>query len=366
MKTIVFMSCADSVDFHFEVLTRGGEKKITGSEAKEERKKNPELSELDKMNPITTTARKEKEKELSNYEKKLAPGKIRQGGSIDDACTEAISPIISGKDNDVSIFRMHGSLPQNIRTSTLKAFTNNKDASVMICTDVASRGLDLPNVDFVIEYDPAFSKDDHLHRIGRTARAGREGRSLIFLQPGGEEGYVEVLKEGRKDGGRGLTRHDADELLKKGFTPTTGKVINNHEWEVKATDFQIDAERWAQESPKHLEQARRAYQSHIRAYATHVAAERGFFNIKALHLGHLAKAFALRDKPGSIKVPGLRPGKDAADKNKGERKAKARIAGGKGGFDRDDLPDQTTEREARKRMRVAMRSIGGASEFNLG
>ena len=174
------------------------------------------------------------------------------------------------------------------------------------------------------------------------------------------------MKEGRKDSGHGLTRHDAEELLKKGFTPSTGKVLNSREWEDKTTEFQLDAERWTQENPKHLEQARRAYQSHIRAYATHIAAEREFFNMKTLHLGHLAKAFALRDKPGSIRVPGLRPGKDAADTNKGERKAKARIAGGKGGFEKDDLPEQTTEREARKRMRVAMRAYGGASEFNLG
>jgi ATP-dependent RNA helicase DDX31/DBP7 len=373
MKTIVFMSCADSVDFHFEVLTRGGEKKITGSEAKEARKANPELSELDKMNPITSTARKEKERELSNYEKKLAPGKIRQGGSIDDACTEATSPIISAKDNDVSIFRMHGSLPQNIRTSTLKAFTTNKNASVMVCTDVASRGLDLPNVDFVIEYDPAFSKDDHLHRIGRTARAGREGRALIFLQPGSEEGYVDILKEGRRDAGHGLTRHDAVELLKKGLSPTSGTVSSGREWEEKATDWQLDVERWALEMPKHLEQARRAYQSHIRAYATHVSTERSIFNIKTLHLGHLAKAFALRDKPGSIKVPGLRPGKEDGKKSKDSRH-KSNVKGAKtsgaksSAFDGDDAPAQTDAEEAAKIMRIKTKAMmgGGASEFNLG
>lgn len=354
MKTIVFISCADSVDFHFEALAREEDQTPEEKEEakKQEEKKEEEKKEkamLEKMNP-TKISRSSKA--------------IRQGGTIEDTRTEAPSSAISGKDNPVVVFRLHGSLPQAVRTNTLKQFTNCKEASVLICTDVASRGLDLPNVDFVIEYDPAFSKDDHLHRIGRTARAGRDGRSLIFLQPGNEEGYVDILKEGRSDSGRGLTRHDADELLKKGFMPTTGKVMSRHDWEDKATDWQLDVERWALENPKHLEQARRAYQSHIRAYATHVAAEREIFNIKVLHLGHLAKAFALRDKPGSIKVPGLRPGKDSADKNKGERKAKARIANA--GFDKDDLPDQTTEREARKKMRVKMREMGGASEFNLG
>lgn len=362
MKTIVFISCADSVDFHFEVLTRGGERISNRPE------KNAELSELEKNNP----SKREEKRQTHNTEKKLPPGKIRQGGSIDDTCTEAVAPIISAKENEVKIFRMHGSLPQAVRTSTLKAFTNSKDASVMICTDVASRGLDLPNVDFVIEYDPAFSKDDHLHRIGRTARAGRDGRALIFLQPGNEEGYVDILKEGRRDGGHGLTRHDANELLKKGLSPTSGTVSSGREWEEKATDWQLDVERWAIENPKHLEQARRAYQSHIRAYATHVAAEREIFNIKTLHLGHLAKAFALRDKPGSIKVPGLRPGKEDAKQTKDSRKANARSSAKSSGarpsaLDDDEVPQMTDAQEAAKKMRMKTKAMmGGASEFNLG
>lgn len=365
MKTIVFMSCADSVDFHFEVLARGGEKK---SNVVEKPEKSAELTELEKNNP----SKRQEKKQMHNHEKKLAPGKIRQGGTIDDTCTEATSAIISAKDNEVTVFRMHGSLPQAVRTSTLKAFTNNKDASVMICTDVASRGLDLPNVDFVIEYDPAFSKDDHLHRIGRTARAGRDGRALIFLQPGNEEGYVNILKDGRRDGGHGLTRHDANELLKKGLSPTSGTVSSGREWEEKATDWQLDVERWALENPKHLEQARRAYQSHIRAYATHVAAEREIFNIKTLHLGHLAKAFALRDKPGSIKVPGLRPGKDDAKRSKDSRKphdkSNAKTSGGKpSALDDDEVPQMTDAQEAAKKMRKMTKAMmGGASEFNLG
>ncbi|KAG9968771.1 ATP-dependent RNA helicase dbp7, partial [Aureobasidium melanogenum] len=209
--------------------------------------------------------------------------------------------------------------------------------------------------------------------IGRTARAGRDGRALIFLQPGNEEGYVDILKEDRRDAGHGLTRHDAVELLKKGLTPSTGTISSGREWEEKATDWQLDVERWALENPKHLEQARRAYQSHIRAYATHVAAEREIFNIKTLHLGHLAKAFALRDKPGSIKVPGLRPGKDDAKKSKDSRH-KANVKGAKSSGEKrsapdgDDGPQMTDAQEAARIMRAKTKAMmgGGASEFNLG
>lgn len=356
MRSMVFMSCADSVDFHFEIMAR----KESTTEDKDT-KDTPE-EQADETIPKTTKTSKDKNQPAN---------KIKQGGTIEDTKTEALSEAISGTDNPVKVFRLHGSLPQAIRTSTLKAFANSKEPSVLLCTDVAARGLDLPNVDFVIEYDPPFSKDDHLHRIGRTARAGREGRALIFLQPGAEEGYVEILNEGRRDSGRGLTRHDAEELLKKGFGATSGTVSKNVGWEERTSDWQLDVERWALEHPKHLEQARRAFQAHVRAYMTHVAAERKIFDKESLHLGHLAKAFALRDKPSNMKVPGLRPGAETAKQSKDARRNKAkndaRSGGGKGkGGDDDDKSEATDETQAKWKMQRMSRGLGGATEFNLG
>lgn len=359
MKTIVFLSCADSVDFHFELLTR---KDKVSSKDKDASKDTGILKDAG-QNEETDAAKKAAGTDRT--------GKIKQGGTIEESRTQGLATAFSGAENPVTLFRLHGSLAQAVRTSTLKAFTESKEASVLICTDVASRGLDLPNVDYVIEYDPPFSKDDHLHRIGRTARAGRDGRALIFLQPGNEEGYVELLSTGRRDAGRGLTRHEANELLAKGFAPTTG-VVRGRDWEEKATDFQLDVERWALENPKHLEQARRAYQSHIRAYATHVAAERAVFDLKTLHLGHLAKAFALRDRPGSINVPGLRPGKDSGARSKAERRTKAvnesRHSSGVGRIEegKEAAEEVTDTQEAARKMRAKFKTMGGASEFNLG
>lgn len=351
MKCIVFMSCADSVDFHFEMLTHD----ITATSSDKDTGPAKKQEEAKETLPIPNQSRTDK---------------IAQGNTIAESRTQGPATAFASKDNPVQLFRLHGSLQQSTRTSTLKAFATSTDPAVLICTDVASRGLDLPNVEFVIEYDPPFSKEDHLHRAGRTARAGKEGRAMIFLQPGCEENYVEILKEGRP---RNLTHHDADELLKKGFSATSG-VVADRDWEQRATEWQIEVERWALEHPKHLEQARRAYQSHIRAYATHVAAERPIFDMKQLHLGHLAKAFALRDKPGAIRVPGLRPGNEAGAKNKEARKAQAgkkgekRAVGEKRSRNDDDLdvPQMTDEQEARKKMRMKMKAMGGASEFNLG
>ncbi|CRG84372.1 hypothetical protein PISL3812_01666 [Talaromyces islandicus] len=344
MKAIVFVSCADSVEFHFELFTRQNQT---------DEKADPADSS-DESDAETEVKKENKEKE-----------KAAQHGTI------RLATAFSNPSNPVTIHKLHGSLPQHVRTSTLAAFSKSKEAAVLFCTDVASRGLDLPNVDLVVEYDPAFSSDEHLHRIGRTARLGRDGRAMVFLLPGSEEGYVEVLKRGYRDGGKSLTRTDANELLKRGFGGNTDATSRN--WEEKATDWQLDVERWSLEDQQALELARRAFQSHIRAYATHVAAERNFFNIKELHLGHLAKAFALRDRPSKINVPGLRQTKDDTKKDfKAGRRAstangteKKRLAGRNN--DDDDVPRTTNNDEAARAMRAKIRQMagGGASEFNL-
>ncbi|RDK42799.1 DEAD-domain-containing protein [Aspergillus phoenicis ATCC 13157] len=336
MKAIIFVSCADSVDFHFEVFTRKN-----GDE--EEKKEEGEDSD---------------EEDAEEKRKKL--GASAHG-------TIAPATAFSNPSNPVTLHRLHGSLPQHVRTATLGAFARNREPSVLICTDVASRGLDLPNVDLVVEYDPAFSAEDHLHRIGRTARLGRDGRALIFLMPGCEEGYVDILKKGYRDGGKALTRNSADDILKRGFG---GNVESqNVDWEEKATEWQLDVERWALENKNYLEMARRAYQSHIRAYATHIANERSMFNIKELHLGHLAKSFALRDRPSKINVPGLRQAQADTKKDfKADRKpvaGKKRKAGGHDDDD-DDVPRQTDTLTAAQKMRAKMKEhMAGASEFNL-
>ena len=348
MRCIVFISCADSVDFHFEIMSQ--------SDALD-------LSRVDKDDGND----KVDDGQQMNVAGPRKGEKISQGRSISEARTQGTSQILSSKDNPgVQIFRLHGSLQQSTRTGTLLAFTKCSQPAVLVCTDVASRGLDLPHVDLVIEYDPPFSRDDHLHRIGRTARAGKDGRAMIFLTPGCEEGYVAILKEGRP---HNLTRHVAGELLKKGFSPSS-VVVSDRQWEDSATDWQLDAERWVLENPKHLEQARRAFQSHIRAYATHVAAERGIFDMQQLHLGHLAKAFALRDKPSSIRVPGLRPSKHNGERSNNARKIQASRSeaqtGHRGREGDVGGPDAVDAADARRKMRAKVKSLEGASEFNLG
>ncbi|KIV93789.1 hypothetical protein PV10_04977 [Exophiala mesophila] len=358
MKAIVFMSCADSVEFHYKAFSRAPESTVETEEAATQQ------PDADDDNDKPTTA-------PSNVE----------SDSI------ASSPLLSSPQNPITLYKLHGSLPQATRTSIVKHFANTTEPSLLIATDVASRGLDLPNLDLVIEYDPAFSSDDHLHRIGRTARLGRDGRAIIFLLPGKEEGYVEVLKKSYKssaeaDTTRNVTHMAADDVLKKGFSALAGVVPtaksmknskvpeSNASWDAKATEFQLEVERWVLGDAKIKEAAKRAFQSHVRAYATHIAAERKWFDIKELHLGHLAKAFGLRDPPGRVNVIGQ--GRAGGGKNERRRPTGDGATKGDGGQDGRGNPEATTDQdEAAKKMRDKIRAQrkmmmgGGADEFNI-
>ncbi|KAJ2878434.1 ATP-dependent RNA helicase, partial [Coemansia aciculifera] len=72
---------------------------------------------------------------------------------------------------DVPVLDLHGKQKQQKRTNTFFEFIN-ADKGILLCTDVAARGLDIPAVDWIIQYDPPDDPRDYIHRVGRTARAG--------------------------------------------------------------------------------------------------------------------------------------------------------------------------------------------------
>lgn len=315
MKVIIFISCADSVDFHFELL------------------RNPDTSEPP---PVP-----EKDQELVS--KTVAKAAYM---------TSQASP-------DVVLHRMHGSLSQPIRTATLRSFTACKSPSVLITTDVSSRGLDIPSVDMVIEYDPAFAFDDHIHRVGRTARAGRSGEAVLFLLPGSEEGYIELLKASTQP-----TAQSYEEILKKGLmsklefpVETNAKITDEQNYHDKAETMQLHLEQRLLQDHIRLDLARNGFKSHIRAYATHTREERVHFDITQLHLGHIAKSFALREPPR-----GVGSGIDRKTK-KGKKTSQSKTSSKD-----NDGPEATVDiREGRDILkRKGKMLMTGADEFNIG
>lgn len=302
-RTIVFLSCSDSVEFHFSAFTSDG-RALVGDSVK-----------------------------------------ALPGHSTSLPCLADVSA------PSVVFYKLHGSLSQQIRTSTLQSFSSESDITkgkhlIMFCTDVASRGLDLPRVSSVIELDPPFAVEDHLHRIGRTARAGVSGESLLFLLPGEEEGYMDHIKPHHPQGWQ-LLKYDLD-ILKPAFTDSNvqrtdkkaGKEISA-EWDNNATTWHLNVERRVLEDQVFKELAVKGYTSHIRAYATHLSQEKKFFSIKCLHLGHLAKSFALRERP----------------KVMGSMNAKPKNG--------DSAPKKVKENSQSKMLRMARKAVDQSmSEFN--
>jgi superfamily II DNA/RNA helicase len=77
---------------------------------------------------------------------------------------------------------LHGDMDQSSRTATLDAFRDGR-ISLLAASDVAARGLDIPDVSHIFNFDVPWQADDYVHRIGRTGRAGKEGRSLTLVTP---------------------------------------------------------------------------------------------------------------------------------------------------------------------------------------
>lgn len=83
---------------------------------------------------------------------------------------------------------LHGQLSQAKRLGALNKFKAGQ-RNILVATDVASRGLDIPNVDMVLNFDIPSHGKDYIHRVGRTARAGKSGRSVSFVTQYDVEAY---------------------------------------------------------------------------------------------------------------------------------------------------------------------------------
>lgn len=103
---------------------------------------------------------------------------------------------------------IHGDLDQSARTQTLADFKAGT-LRFLVASDVAARGLDIPDVSHVFNYDMPHHADDYVHRIGRTGRAGKSGESVTIFAPGDEKNLAAVLK---------LIKEDIPELVLDGVS----------------------------------------------------------------------------------------------------------------------------------------------------
>lgn len=120
---------------------------------------------------------------------------------------------------ELRVASLHSEMPQLERTSSLHRFKANA-ARILIATDVASRGLDIPTVELVINYDIPADPDDYIHRVGRTARAGRKGDALSVVTEKDVERILSI--EGRINKKMDLLELvDDDKIIKESLKVTS-------------------------------------------------------------------------------------------------------------------------------------------------
>ncbi|EDW43133.1 GM26397 [Drosophila sechellia] len=196
---------------------------------------------------------------------------------------------------DLPVTSIHGKQKQTKRTTTFFQFCN-AESGILLCTDVAARGLDIPQVDWIVQYDPPDDPREYIHRVGRTARgSGTSGHALLLMRPE-ELGFLRYLKAAKVP-------------------------LNEFEfsWQ-KIADIQLQLEKLIAKNYFLNQSAKEAFKSYVRAYDSHQLKQ--IFNVNTLDLQAVAKSFGFLVPP----VVDLKVG--AAKRERPEK----RVGGGGFGF----------------------------------
>lgn len=171
---------------------------------------------------------------------------------------------------DLPVLELHGKQKQQKRTNTFFEFCN-AERGILVCTDVAARGLDIPAVDWIIQFDPPDDPRDYIHRVGRTARGTKgKGKSLMFLTPT-ELGFLRYLK--------------AAKVPLNEYEFPTNKIAN----------VQAQLEKLIKSNYYLHQIAKDGYRSYLQAYASHSL--KTVYQIDKLDLAKVAKSYGFPVPP---------------------------------------------------------------------
>ena len=172
---------------------------------------------------------------------------------------------------DVPCVAFHGKQKQHQRSATYMQFCNSP-SGVLFTTDVAARGLDIPKVDWIVQFDPPDDPVKYIHRVGRTARAGRVGNALMFLLPS-EQLFLKYLYQ---DAHVGVNEYCFD-------------------MEKLSATVQGQLEKLVMSNYYLRTSARQAYEGYLLSYSS--SQLKNVFNVQQLDLARVAKGFALTEPP---------------------------------------------------------------------
>uniref|UniRef100_A0A2P2I0P8 ATP-dependent RNA helicase n=1 Tax=Hirondellea gigas TaxID=1518452 RepID=A0A2P2I0P8_9CRUS len=170
---------------------------------------------------------------------------------------------------DLPVLCIHGKQKQAKRTEAFFSFNAAKSAT-LLCTDVAARGWDIPEVDWIVQYDPPEDPSEYIHRVGRTARGGRDGQALLILRQE-ELPFVRYLRE------RKVTLNPIEVQQDKIY-----KIQRQLEKLMNKNYFLASS-------------GRLAFKSYIHAYMKHRNKE--IFNVHHMDMSKVAKSFGFDNPP---------------------------------------------------------------------
>ena len=188
-----------------------------------------------------------------------------------------------------AMLRLHGKMSQRDRTQAFVRFRRMR-SGVMVCTDVAARGLNLEGVHWIVQQSLPSDAKEYLHRAGRTARLGQRGHAVLMMHPS-ELPFLSLLREA------GVAPKELKfASLQAALCPGGGKK----EIYVLELALQRQLETAVAEAAFLHEAASAAYQSYLKGYAAHSKAVRRLVHVGQLHLGHLAKSYGLKEVPSKL------------------------------------------------------------------
>ncbi|XP_052849457.1 probable ATP-dependent RNA helicase CG8611 isoform X3 [Drosophila gunungcola] len=241
-KAIVFMSTTEMVNFHHDMLNEALTRRVLDEEDDQE---------------------------------------------AEDSDGDADTPLLQG----LRFFKLHGSMTQTERQGVFRGF-RDCPSCVLLATDVVGRGIDVPDIKLVVQYTPPQTTADFVHRVGRTARAGRRGRAVLFLAPS-EAQFVRHLEKKRIRIQQGDMYAYLQTLLPKDDEARTVQEAASNLQHKFQTLLEDDRE-------LHDKSCKGSFVSWMKFYSTFPKELKPIFNVRIAHMGHFAKSFALKEAPSKF------------------------------------------------------------------
>uniref|UniRef100_A0A672MIK7 ATP-dependent RNA helicase n=1 Tax=Sinocyclocheilus grahami TaxID=75366 RepID=A0A672MIK7_SINGR len=236
-----------------------------------------ELKQIIKLLPkkrqtmLFSATQTRKVEDLARISLKKEPLYVGVDDNKDTATVEGLEQSQSHTVMNAFVFTVfQGKQKQTKRTTTFFQFCN-ADSGILLCTDVAARGLDIPEVDWIVQYDPPDDPKEYIHRVGRTARGinGR-GHALLILRPE-ELGFLRFLKQAKVP----LSEFEFSWAKISDIQSQLGKLIEKNYYLHKS--------------------AQEAYKSYVRSYDSHSLKQ--IYNVETLDLPKVAMSFGFKVPP---------------------------------------------------------------------